>query len=186
MLFRSTGSWHPLWFGDQHTKGELNATYGTSRVLLAMLELMQFRSNHSDWNYPSFAERKSRSFRLESFGSTSGKSALIKMQATDGGWGGGGGDSPASVEETALALEALSKASKPWIHPNLVASRNHVPLGTDWLLRRVEDGTWTQPAPIGFYFAKLWYYERLYPMVFTVAALEAVARLDEQGSELKQ
>ena len=181
-----TGSWHPLWFGNQHTKGELNATYGTSRVLLAMLELMQFRSNHSDWNYPSFAERKSRSFRLESFGSTSGKSALIKMQATDGGWGGGGGDSPASVEETALALEALSKASKPWIHPNLVASRNHVPLGTDWLLRRVEDGTWTQPAPIGFYFAKLWYYERLYPMVFTVAALEAVARLDEQGSELKQ
>ncbi len=35
-----------------------------------------------------------------------------------------------------------------------------------------------QPAPIGFYFAKLWYYERLYPMVFTVAALEAVARLE--------
>ena len=50
--------------------------------------------------------------------------------------------------------------------------------GVDWLIRRVEDGTWTQPAPIGFYFAKLWYYERLYPMVFTVAALEAVARLE--------
>ena len=46
------------------------------------------------------------------------------------------------------------------------------------LVQRVEDGTWTQPAPIGFYFAKLWYYERLYPMVFTVAALEAVARLE--------
>ena len=51
--------------------------------------------------------------------------------------------------------------------------------GISWLIRRVEDGTWTQPAPIGFYFAKLWYYERLYPMVFTVAALEAVARLEK-------
>ena len=51
--------------------------------------------------------------------------------------------------------------------------------GVNWLLRRVENDTWTQPAPIGFYFAKLWYYERLYPMVFTVAALEAVARLPD-------
>ena len=55
--------------------------------------------------------------------------------------------------------------------------------GTEWLLTRVEDSTWTQPAPIGFYFAKLWYYERLYPMVFTVAALEAVARLEKLDSE---
>ena len=44
-------------------------------------------------------------------------------------------------------------------------------------MHNVELGTWTRPTPIGFYFAKLWYYERLYPMVFTVAALEAVARL---------
>jgi len=58
--------------------------------------------------------------------------------------------------------------------------------GTDWLIRRVEDGTWTQPAPIGFYFAKLWYYERLYPMVFTVAALEAVARLDAAAASTCQ
>jgi squalene-hopene/tetraprenyl-beta-curcumene cyclase len=25
--------------------------------------------------------------------------------------------------------------------------------------------------PIGFYFAKLWYYEKLYPTIFSVAAL---------------
>jgi squalene-hopene/tetraprenyl-beta-curcumene cyclase len=29
-----------------------------------------------------------------------------------------------------------------------------------------------EPSPIGFYFAKLWYYERLYPRIFTVAALK--------------
>jgi squalene-hopene/tetraprenyl-beta-curcumene cyclase len=33
-------------------------------------------------------------------------------------------------------------------------------------------------APVGFYFAKLWYYEKLYPLVFTVAALgDATRRL---------
>ena len=31
-------------------------------------------------------------------------------------------------------------------------------------------------SPIGFYFAKLWYYERLYPLVFTVAALGHAVR----------
>ena len=32
------------------------------------------------------------------------------------------------------------------------------------------------PAPIGFYFAKLWYYEKLYPLVFAVAALGQAIR----------
>jgi squalene-hopene/tetraprenyl-beta-curcumene cyclase len=42
----------------------------------------------------------------------------------------------------------------------------------------VEDGTFTDPSPIGFYFAKLWYFEKLYPIIFTVAALgRAVRRL---------
>lgn len=34
---------------------------------------------------------------------------------------------------------------------------------------------WREPAPIGFYFAKLWYYERLYPLIFTVGALGKAA-----------
>ena len=33
--------------------------------------------------------------------------------------------------------------------------------------------------PIGFYFAKLWYYERTYPLVFTVQALEKAHALTE-------
>ncbi len=28
-----------------------------------------------------------------------------------------------------------------------------------------------EPAPIGFYFAKLWYFAKLYQLIFTVAAL---------------
>jgi squalene-hopene/tetraprenyl-beta-curcumene cyclase len=34
-----------------------------------------------------------------------------------------------------------------------------------------------EPSPIGFYFAKLWYFERLYPLIFTVAALRRAAQL---------
>ncbi|MEM9644877.1 MAG: prenyltransferase/squalene oxidase repeat-containing protein, partial [Planctomycetota bacterium] len=45
--------------------------------------------------------------------------------------------------------------------------------GVEFLIRRVEDQAHHRPWPIGFYFAKLWYYERLYPVVFTVAALGA-------------
>jgi len=43
--------------------------------------------------------------------------------------------------------------------------------GLAWLVEQVEIGGLHHPTPIGFYFAKLWYYEKLYPMIFTVAAL---------------
>jgi len=43
--------------------------------------------------------------------------------------------------------------------------------GIAWLRRSVQNALFRQPAPIGFYFAKLWYYERLYPLIFTVSAL---------------
>ena len=46
-----------------------------------------------------------------------------------------------------------------------------VSAGAGWLTKRIESAEWLHPSPIGFYFAKLWYYERLYPMIFTVAAL---------------
>ena len=46
-----------------------------------------------------------------------------------------------------------------------------VSLGLSWLIPRVEDGRFREPAPIGFYFAKLWYFEALYPLIFSVAAL---------------
>jgi squalene-hopene/tetraprenyl-beta-curcumene cyclase len=90
-----------------------------------------------------------------------------------------------SVEETALAVEALVSAyplyplladddgPMPPLHPTVVPA---VARGLAWLIERVEAGQHRQPAPIGFYFAKLWYYEKLYPLTFTVAAL-GLARL---------
>ncbi len=48
--------------------------------------------------------------------------------------------------------------------------------GVEFLLRSVGDGRHRVPWPIGFYFAKLWYHEQLYPLVFTVAALGKALR----------
>ncbi|HND53227.1 MAG TPA: hypothetical protein PLV92_12545, partial [Pirellulaceae bacterium] len=39
------------------------------------------------------------------------------------------------------------------------------------LIRTVETRRHLESSPIGLYFAKLWYHERLYPLSFTVAAL---------------
>jgi squalene-hopene/tetraprenyl-beta-curcumene cyclase len=98
----------------------------------------------------------------------------VKAQHPDGGWGGAPGIA-SSVEETAVAVEALAAAS----HSNVPDAPACLARGAAWLVDRVEAGTWTQPSPIGFYFARLWYYERLYPLIFTVAALKRVAALRE-------
>jgi squalene-hopene/tetraprenyl-beta-curcumene cyclase len=74
---------------------------------------------------------------------------------------------PSTIEETALSVEALAGTE----HVGVVER------GAAWLVARVESGEWRQPAPIGFYFAKLWYYEKLYPLIWTVGALGKVAAL---------
>jgi squalene-hopene/tetraprenyl-beta-curcumene cyclase len=91
-----------------------------------------------------------------------GAAWLARAQKTDGSWGGDAA-SPTSVEETALAVEALAP-----FRPEEAAR------GAEWLIARVEDGTWRQASPIGFYFARLWYFERLYPLIHTIAALRAM------------
>jgi squalene-hopene/tetraprenyl-beta-curcumene cyclase len=90
---------------------------------------------------------------------------LVGTQNDDGGWGGAAGVT-SSIEETALAVTALCDWRS---RPEVVGS---VARGTNYLVQRVEDGTWlTDPAPIGLYFAHLWYSEALYPAVWTVEAL---------------
>jgi squalene-hopene/tetraprenyl-beta-curcumene cyclase len=87
---------------------------------------------------------------------------LWGAQNIDGGWGGAPAI-PSSIEETALALEVLLAAG--------TEARPAVNKGLAWLVEQVESGGWSRPSPIGFYFAKLWYFEKLYPIIFSVAAL---------------
>ena len=54
--------------------------------------------------------------------------------------------------------------------------RRSVEAGLLWLVEAVESGRFRDASPIGFYFAKLWYFEKLYPIIFTVAALGRACR----------
>jgi squalene-hopene/tetraprenyl-beta-curcumene cyclase len=172
---RPDGSWAPLWFGNQDHPNEENHVYGTSRVLLAYRDL----------------ERMSDDTAVR------GVRWLVRAQNTDGGWGSASprlksrasslqfavlntsADRGSGVEETAWAVEALCAG----LDNDMLAADNSlqraIRQGVDWLVLAVEDGRHRQPAPVGFYFAKLWYYEKLYPLVFTVAALrEAASRFN--------
>ncbi len=91
---------------------------------------------------------------------------ILNNQNDDGGWAGRKG-LQSSTEETALAVEALA---------GIPAAEHAIQPGVAWLIDRVSDGTVTQPTPIGFYFAKLWYFETLYPIIFTTAALRRCLR----------
>jgi squalene-hopene/tetraprenyl-beta-curcumene cyclase len=142
------GYWVPLWFGNQHSAADENPTYGTARVLAA------FRDAD----------------RLESHAARRAVDWLLRAQAPDGGWGGSPG-TPPSVEESAVAVESLADAGKG--RPAQDATHR----GVQWLIDRVESGDWRKPSPIGLYFAKLWYSEKLYPLIFTVAALGRARRV---------
>jgi squalene-hopene/tetraprenyl-beta-curcumene cyclase len=163
---RPDGSWAPLWFGNQDHPNEENPICGTARVLLAYRDLG----------------------RMEDDAAIRGVKWLIVNQNADGGWGSAVVTATAvlnrpaacgsSVEETAWAVEGLLAGLDNRRLAVDNSLQNAIQQGVDWLVRAVEDGRHRQPAPVGFYFAKLWYYERLYPLAFTVAALgDAVGRL---------
>ena len=97
---------------------------------------------------------------------------LLMAQNSDGGWGGGNA-SPSSIEETGLALDALLRAGS--------VDAQRIDAGLAALRRMTDDGTRFPAAPIGFYFANLWYFERLYPLIFSAAAVERHAAQDRAG-----
>ena len=154
------GSWLPLWFGNQYRTDEANPVYGTARVLTALAACVRQRL---DIPRPAMLR---------------GLDWLIRAQHPDGAWGGGP-QTPPSVEETALAVEAISVClSDPDAFFGKPPEVLHAAAcGARWLAAQVASGDFLQPAPIGFYFAKLWYYEKLYPLIFTVGALGAYQSL---------
>ena len=153
---RSDGSWPPLWFGNQHAPHDVNLSYGTARVLMALSDLPADAS--------PLAEQSAELW-------------LLNAQGMDGGWGGAPG-LPPSIEETAVAVSALAFRRR---RRNLAASDDSlraITRGVDWLVSATGQGFRTEPSPIGFYFAKLWYFEDLYPLIFSLEALGHVAALD--------
>ncbi|MGB9688883.1 prenyltransferase/squalene oxidase repeat-containing protein [Thermogutta sp.] len=149
------GFWLPLWFGNEWLPGEAGPVYGTAKCLLAFAELGVH--NTDCW-------RRAIGW-------------LAGNQNPDGSWGRGFWteslpppgqasyrDHSGSVEETALAVAAMSASPDS----GGLEARTR---GATWLVQATEEGKVTQATPIGLYFARLWYFEELYPLIFTLEAL---------------
>ncbi len=148
---RGDGSWVPLWFGNQERRDdEENPTYGTAMVLLALHEVG------------------------ESEGRAAAIAWMLSQQNEDGGWGSLKNRTISTIEETALAISALAACKTE--NEELASALLR---GFRWLDTKTVGGTCFEAAPIGFYFARLWYFEKAYPMVWTV---EALGRLSERAS----
>jgi len=193
------GSWIPLWFGNQHESDEENKTYGTAKVVMAqtgglVMDMGNYRSNQLLRDLAGEEARSNRHYQQRIWQEarkvissvefiSPGVQWLLSNQQSDGGWGGGT-NGPSSVEETALAVEALAPCLAVnddfWVEFKAKDVARALERGVAWLVERVETDRWTQPSPIGFYFAKLWYYEDLYPVIFTVAALNRISLVLKQ------
>lgn len=186
---QSNGSWIPLWFGNQDAPDEENPCYGTAKVLMAYRDANLFDVDLID------TEPVRR-----------GLEWIVDAQNGDGGWGGGKslswprlfesrfGRQPdeavmrlgsSSVEETALCVEVLADAMD---HPEamgLDSERVEKALvrGIDWLNLAVETDCVSIQWPIGLYFAKLWYHEKLYPLIFATSAMAKASRYLEHDWE---
>ncbi|MBT5928145.1 MAG: squalene--hopene cyclase [Verrucomicrobia bacterium] len=161
------GYWLPLWFGNQHGEDDQNPIYGSSKVMEGLLSL----GPPYDSAVYSLLEK--------------GLDWMIQQQNPDGGWGGGL-NTPSSNEETALGISTIAMALR---HLKLsdeslqTQSAKTLQGGLDWLLPRIESGEYHTVSPIGFYFAKLWYFETMYPLVFVGSALNQIEQLLNNPTE---
>lgn len=151
---RTDGALAPLWFGCESASDEKNLTYGTTHVLFTTTD----------------ARIKDGFVTVSPEMQTLGPALawLRSIQNADGGFGGCKG-APSSAEETGLSLRALIVSG---VDPEEACCTR----AAEWLLKNQRaDGSWN-PAPIGFYFAVLWYYEELYPLCYALGGLGALSR----------
>lgn len=138
------GSWFPLWFGNALSQDMTNPVYGTSKVVCSL---------------GCFAQKNSCATQLWA----KGCEWLLSVQNQDGGWGGGK-NIKSSIEETALAIKALLTSPEKHTKP--------IFQGIEWLIENTKEGENFDPSPLGLYFSQLWYFEELYPLLFTISAME--------------
>lgn len=149
------GSWLPLWFGNQLTPNHTNPVYGTAKVITYLKDAQQHQWLSEDI-------RNSLQQLIQK-----GNDFLVSVQNKDGSWGGDK-NIPGTIEETALAVSALISEK------NLEICNS----GLIWLEKSIQEYGY-KPAPIGLYFASLWYAEKMYPIT---SYLEALSRVEEHLS----
>ncbi|RPH28788.1 MAG: squalene--hopene cyclase [Bacteroidales bacterium] len=140
------GSWMPLWFGNQNTSDKKNPVYGTAKVATYIQDCLKYK-------WIDYKLRVELQLML-----TSAQNYLMQQQNDDGSWGGYR-DLTGSIEETSLAICALTKKD-----------REVCMKGFKWLEKEYNTKG-LRSKPIGLYFATLWYDEKLYPLTFYIEAL---------------
>ncbi|MBW8331373.1 MAG: hypothetical protein K0M40_05080 [Prolixibacteraceae bacterium] len=144
-----TGYWLPLWFGNQHTVDHSNPVYGTARVTAYLNETLKTQ----------FGKEYEIILKLMI---NRGCGYLVSVQNQDGSWGGAKNIS-GSIEETSLAVTALVGNG----------FQEECTSGMKWLAEKTKsDGL--VAAPIGLYFASLWYDEEMYPLTAYLECLSAI------------
>lgn len=151
---RPDGAWAAQRAADPFRSDRQSLVYGTSRVLAAFRDLGRLDEPSArraiDW--------------------------LAGAPHMDGSWGTAieaeldNGRRTSHVEETALAVEALLSCGQT---PADEAAALH---GLAWLVDTVEANRHHECSPIGLSFAQVGYQERLYPLIWSVAALGRAAR----------
>ncbi|QGY43124.1 squalene--hopene cyclase [Maribellus comscasis] len=146
------GSWLPLWFGNQLNDGHLNPVYGTARVVTYLKDAATHK-----WYSEETKQKLQKMIQR-------GKTFLVSVQNTEGSWGGDK-NVPGTIEETSLAISALISEENKELCDS----------GFRWLEKYIHKNGF-KSAPIGLYFASLWYDEKMYPVT---AYFEALSRASE-------
>lgn len=146
------GSWLPLWFGNQLTANHTNPVYGTAKVVTYLKDAALHK-----WHSTQTRDKLEKMIRK-------GNDFLIGVQNEDGSWGGDK-NIQGTIEETSLAISALISEKNNKICES----------GLKWLEETIQEKGFVS-APIGLYFASLWYDEKMYPLT---SYLEALARTEE-------
>lgn len=141
------GSWLPLWFGDQDAADEQSPVYGTA----VALEHLAYCDNPA---------------ALMMVGK--GLEFLRACQNSDGGWGGNKGVA-SKVTITSRVVIALAENN---------VDGDETDSGAKFIVDAFAKGIDNVPLePIGLYFARLWYSEKLYGIYFPLLALKRYRRL---------
>ena len=143
------GYWLPLWFGNQNYPNHENPVYGTSLVIVALQEI--------EGEFPQVEKLLGKAYFW-----------LKLHQNDDGGWGRTK-SGKSSIEETSLAITALAG----------FGLSQEIERGVECLLELLDTDEELPANPIGLYFASLWYWEKLYPIVYSLTALNKIKKLIE-------